>query len=366
MTDIMRVIRTSSYLMLLAVVLFTGNAAPCAAQDAPAPAVDIRTSDKELSIGNRYVSRTLVISGRNAITWAVSNRVGNETLPPAREEFAFTLMDGGRVSSMDFAYTGRVIEELDAGGRRLIVNYYNETLDVAAQVVFTLYPEDFVMTKTVRLRGTPRRPVHIDALVVEHFIGLPNASGGGLGQPVFVNENTFISLAHPAGHALLNEEELQLVHFPGWTLDGAWRESMAAVIGAAEKGFVRDRFFEYVDRFARPPKSMLVYNTWYDLRRGQITEQSALDVYDGIQSRLSDYGVRLDAIVLDDGWHDPDSLWLPDSKQFPEGIEPLGRALRGLLFLHRGAGIQRGAARAARANCQRRPREIFQARFQPF
>lgn len=324
--------RGAAYLFLFAFTLIIGVTKAYTAPDTHA--VEIYTSDTGLSIGNRFISRSIIINGRYASTWDVRNRLGNETLPPVREEFAFTLMDGGRVSSKDFAYAGRVIEELDAGGRRLIVNYFNESLDVAAQVVFTLYPDDYVMTKNVRLRGLPERPVRIDALVVEHFYRLPNTEGGGLGQPVFVNGNTFISMAHPAGHALLEAEDLQIMHFPGWTLDGKWRESMTSVMGAAEGDLVRERFFEYVARLAGPPKSRLVYNTWFDLRRGQITEKAALDVYDKIQSHLSNYGVQLDSVVLDDGWHDPDSLWLPDDDEFPKGIEPLGRALAG-----RGSGL---------------------------
>ena len=297
-------------------------------------AVEIETLDEEFIIKNRHIYRNFVVTEDRFFTWALANKMGNDILPPPREEFAVTLEDGTRVAAEEFQYVGRVLEELDRDGRRLIISLHSPKHNLDVQLKYWAYPEDFVLYKSVRIKTSDGRELPMDAMIVEHFLGLENAQGGGLGQPVFVNKSTFLGLEHPAGYALNQDGEVTLVHYPGWVLDGAWRESMTAVIGAAEKGYVRDQFFEYLQRVARPARSVLVYNSWYDIRREGMSEDAFLGVLDAFNGKLSPYGVGLDAVVLDDGWQDPDTFWHADRNHFPAGVAPLGKALE-----QRGSGM---------------------------
>jgi hypothetical protein len=55
-----------------------------------------------------------------------------------------------------------------------------------------------------------------------------------------------------------------------------------------------------------------------------MTEKGMLSLIDGFGKELiRDRGVKLDSIVLDDGWDDMHTLWLVNKANFPKGLKPL-------------------------------------------
>jgi hypothetical protein len=319
--------RTARLAALFALALIALASQPCAAQS---PGVTVTLSDSGPDIGNSFITRIFMIRSRWSGTWALTNKIANETLPPSVEEFAFTLTDGTRVSSNDFKYIGRIDEHLDGDGRRLILTFRHNKLGVDAQAAYTLFPNDFFMRKTISLRCDAGRSVHIDSLVVEHFSGIIQTMGGGLGQPVFMDEHMFAGLEHPAGRSVRQDTDVLLMHNPGWNLGPDWRQSFSAVIGAAPKGrgAVRQMFTLYLHTIRRPPNPVTVYNSWYDVRAAGMDADRFLSVYKTIDQNLGRFGAHLDAVVVDDGWQDLDTLWETSTESFPNGMAPLGEALR--------------------------------------
>ena len=86
------------------------------------------------------------------------------------------------------------------------------------------------------------------------------------------------------------------------------------------------RFLYYVERErARPYRPFLHYNSWYDIswKDRNLDEAQCLEAITLFGRELVEKrGVRLDALVFDDGWDDPQTLWRFGAG-FPRGFLPL-------------------------------------------
>lgn len=108
--------------------------------------------------------------------------------------------------------------------------------------------------------------------------------------------------------------------------------------------WLRRHFLGYLDtvRVSRQ-RQKLQYATWYDLRRKPCVDSSPLGLpfcsaaqplneakskerLRTVQSELASRGVRLEGVLLDDGWDSPDEPWQVDGANFPNGLAPLRAA----------------------------------------
>ncbi|MHC4611342.1 MAG: alpha-galactosidase, partial [Planctomycetota bacterium] len=72
----------------------------------------------------------------------------------------------------------------------------------------------------------------------------------------------------------------------------------------------------------------LHYNSWYDLRTNELTPETLVRTFEDFKrSVLDPFGLRMHAFVPDDGWQNPQSIWVPRSNLYPEGFGPLRGAL---------------------------------------
>jgi hypothetical protein len=103
------------------------------------------------------------------------------------------------------------------------------------------------------------------------------------------------------------------------------------VVGVTPAGQLRRGFLYYLERErAHPYRPFLHYNSWYDIS----WDPFALNVTNCLEairalgeSFIRPYGVVVDAIVFDDGWDDPKTLWHFHSG-FPKGFAPLAELCR--------------------------------------
>jgi hypothetical protein len=97
------------------------------------------------------------------------------------------------------------------------------------------------------------------------------------------------------------------------------------VIGVAPPGQLRRAFLYYLERErAHPYRPFLHYNSWYDIATGlySMTEANCLDAIRTTGENLvRQEGAVLDAMVFDDGWDDPKTLWHFHAG-FPRGFAP--------------------------------------------
>jgi hypothetical protein len=98
------------------------------------------------------------------------------------------------------------------------------------------------------------------------------------------------------------------------------------VLGVAPEGQMRRAFLYDLERErAHPYRPFLHYNSWYDIawRPFALNEANCLEAIRLLGERfIVPHGVVLDAIVFDDGWDDPRTLW-QFHRGFPDGFAPL-------------------------------------------
>jgi len=98
------------------------------------------------------------------------------------------------------------------------------------------------------------------------------------------------------------------------------------VIGVAPAGQMRRAFLYYLENErAHPYRPFLHYNAWYDIcwNGVPLDDQACLAAIRGFgENLIKAHGVVMDAMVIDDGWDDPKTLW-QFNKGFPNGFAPL-------------------------------------------
>lgn len=111
------------------------------------------------------------------------------------------------------------------------------------------------------------------------------------------------------------------------------------VLGVAPAGQLRRAFLYYLERErAHPYRPFLHYNSWYDIAWSPfaLNETNCLDAIHSFGTNfLQPYGVIMDAMVFDDGWDDPKTLWQFHGG-FPDGFTPLAQLCR---RYHTGLGV---------------------------
>lgn len=151
------------------------------------------------------------------------------------------------------------------------------------------------------------------------------------GSPL-VSGNFFFAYEHPNalqqidGNGARSILDLNVTIPPGQSL----AQSCAA--GVVPEGQLRRGFLYYTERErAHPYRPFLHYNAWYDICWGdmKITEEQCLKVIETFGRELiHQRNVQLDSFVWDDGWDDPQTLWRPMAKNFPQGFGRMLNAAR--------------------------------------
>ena len=103
------------------------------------------------------------------------------------------------------------------------------------------------------------------------------------------------------------------------------------VMGVAPAGQMRRAFLYYLERErAHPYRPFLHYNSWYDIawEPFNLNQTNCLEAIGLFGERfIQPHGVTMDAMVFDDGWDDPRSLW-GFHPGFPNGFQPLAALCR--------------------------------------
>jgi hypothetical protein len=107
--------------------------------------------------------------------------------------------------------------------------------------------------------------------------------------------------------------------------------TLSFVLGVVPEGQQRRGFLYYLERErAHVYRPFLNYNSWYDIAWDPfaLNETNCLEAIGLIGQRLiKAHGVVMDAMVFDDGWDDPQTLWL-FHRGFPRGFSPLASLCR--------------------------------------
>ncbi len=147
---------------------------------------------------------------------------------------------------------------------------------------------------------------------LDDFTTAAGLSGGGNGKPLFIGDEAFAAIEHPAGVNTIDGARLQLSHFPGRRLPpGGSYQTHAALVGVAAQGGARAQFVSWLQAASLRPKRFLSAYTPFGINNQwgacpTLDDQQTLDVLD-LLARLRKKGVAFDYFTLDTGWVDPAS-----------------------------------------------------------
>ncbi len=218
-----------------------------------------------------------------------------------------------------------------------------------AGAVFTLHSAsaDLTVALHVQLEGPTRRKwveftsaadgerLLLD-VVLDDFGFTGAATGGGAGQPVYLDAEAFAAIEHPSGENLAADGRVRLAHYPGRRLaPGARFRSHVALVSVAPAGGAQAHFVEYLESKARPRPGFIGIYTPFGINNQwgacpALDDEQTLDVL-GHLGELRRRGVRFDYFTLDTGWVDPASdLTRFKPTAFPRGPAEVIRRVRGL------------------------------------
>ncbi len=198
-----------------------------------------------------------------------------------------------------------------------------ERAGLSISVLYELDPDAFYLRKTLGISRLQPGQVVVNRIDVD-ILRVPEPKEvlefPGLGQPIYYRD-LFFGVEYPACTILHDGRgRLRVGYEYGLPVGLSAVSSHTAVIGVSPEGNVSRSFMSYVDTIRyRPPQPFILWNSWYDLR--EFDEKACLESLRLLREKLClPYGIKLDSIVLDDGWDDHRSLWRVASDRFPSGF----------------------------------------------
>lgn len=151
---------------------------------------------------------------------------------------------------------------------------------------------------------------------------------GGQGEPVFIDNEVFCAIAHPAGINEGTEAEIRLWHSPGTKIQpGKTLNTEASIFGVAPRNQLLDQFHSYITSISPRNKSkhISIY-TCYGINNQwgpcpALTDNETLNVQRKVKG-WQEKGVKFDYFTIDQGWPDNDG----DLTQFASACYPDGPA----------------------------------------
>ncbi len=326
-----------------------------AARTFAAGPVTVAQNGNSVSLSNDFLSRTIEIQNGVLHTTQLLNKLSGASYRVWGDEFRLNLIyervgyEFGSenpvvLTARSFRVAGHSVVDLPDGGKQLVFRLTPQAdqrpqLNIRLDVTYTLNPGDFFTRQELRLSTTAKGTYFISSIGVlrDHF-SVRKFSLGGFGQPLF-GDDLFMGLEYPTSINTVQDGDVSLRRYVGVDIPPEGYASEAAVVGvAANSAKLHWAFMDYVRRMRiAPVRPYLLYNTWFDLRRPDMTEQNLAErVRELNRDLLEKYPLHLNSFVLDDGWDDLDHLWHADPSEFPNGFGSLVQALKGI---HSGLGL---------------------------
>lgn len=319
---------------------------PFASGFAAGPVI-VEQSGATTRISNNYLERTLRVEDGVVGTTQFLNKLSGRAYSVCGDEFQITLTyervgyhfadeNPLKLTNKNFKVDGESVKDLADGGKRVTYRlsmqrrfWQGPKLEV--DLIYQLLPSEFYMRQWLKLKTVGAGTLFIDKLAVakDHW-SVQHVSLGGFGQPLFADD-LFMGLEYPASINTGRHSAISLKRYVGMDIPATGYTSDPAVIGVADNSAgLHQAFMQYVSRMrAAPVRPYLLYNTWYDLRRPDMTQQNTLERLHQLREfLLKPYDLHLNAFVLDEGWDDVNKLWAINPQEFPDGFGNLVAALK--------------------------------------
>ncbi len=311
-------------------------------------------------IGEPGFQRELTSDGK---VWRTTKFIsGKESISTQSDEFHIRMMDDREWTISDFVAVGDPTLTKEGEASVWTIRYQwplgREAKGVVPSKVNVRYvskPGERWIRKSLDMEFATEAT--IDRLEVERFSATGEATRGGRGEPVFLSGKWFFGLEYPAGHSRHTDGNtpkpdthhyemvgnysfvdldgrdredharaglIRLFHFPGFAVkEGAvWKiTSKSAVCGGGVS--VESQFADYLQTIQKPDRSFTHYNNWFDPAGKSLKGDNFVNIFRDFKTAIAPYGVKIDAMVPDDGWQNRQSVYEPTPRDFPGGFADL-------------------------------------------
>ncbi len=313
-----------------------------------------------MRLGGGDFARELTFDGK---VWRTTRFIaGTQSVATRSDEFHIRMMDDREWTASDFVADEKMTGTSDGETSSMTIRYRwpDAVPPGAPDAVMVRYWSrlgDGIVRKSVVLEFKGESTV--DRLEVERFSCEGTATRGGRGEPVFLGGRWFFGLEYPAGHSRHTDGNtplpdkhhfemvgnysfvdldgrdrdakarpglIRLFHFPGYAVKSGERwqiSSKTAVAGGGVDLPIERQFSSYLKRIQKPDRSFTHYNNWFDPAGESLKGDNFVNVYREFKSAISPYGVKIDAMVPDDGWQNRQSVYEPTPRDFPGGFQDL-------------------------------------------
>ena len=288
------------------------------------------STEPQQVLENAFLCRTFSTWEGVLRTVEIANkRSGVVIKPVTAPEFRLRLSQGTHKPETVFTLTAadfRVVKTVSSA-QSLVFTLENAEHALTAVVRYDLGSSDFYLRKQLVI--TSGKPVTLERIDVE-ALGLQDAyqlytvrditarAAGkwspGLGQPLYGSRSaTFWGVEFPAADNQVKDGQVLAGYLWGREIPtGQPYRTYSSVMGVGDDpAFVKDAFFEYIERErVRPLRLEVQFNSWFD-RGGGVTRDNFRESVEKIHRELVlARGCRpLSMYVIDDGWQDVTADW---------------------------------------------------------
>lgn len=301
-----------------------------------------------VALSNNVIVAEWTVQPRGISPVSVLDVQGQRSLMLTGEVFQIVLTDGSRYTASSLVSGGRIrlrklkpefkAAQLAARIAGKSVEVPLRSMDGRLRVLWrgTLLDSSHYLRQEIELKAAH------DTLDIQEIDWLDttlsgaSAAGRVNGSPI-VADNFFLGSEDPMAENPVRPDRSVLSRVrQNMELHRGERFTQSFVLGVAPTGQMRRAFLAYVERErAHPYRPFLHYNSWYDISwYNEASSESSMNETNSLaairafaEDFIQPYGVVLDALVFDDGWDDPKTLWQFNSR-FPQGFKPLARCGR--------------------------------------
>jgi hypothetical protein len=286
----------------------------------------------EFTVGNRLISRVFTAENGQPSTTAV--KALTETRVTS-EEFELVLKVDGRTALLNRHNCSPGRWSGAPSGLQADLSWSADEFALEIHEIYRADEHRPYIFKWLEITNRGSRSVLVERVAVDSLEVKEGSAPvrGGVGQPVFLNNELFGGIEHPAAENAIRGQDIVLAHHPyAELLPGTAWKSKRAVLGAATAGdgSIEDAFRRYlVEVTGRGPVCRPIYCDWaaHDelgtLLKPQLTEQLTSSLLDQLREMKSAYGIQFDYYLMDAFWYDPKGAYLTFKKpNWPRGYEP--------------------------------------------
>ncbi|MHB8969581.1 MAG: hypothetical protein ACYC3X_05815 [Pirellulaceae bacterium] len=327
---------TPNRCLLIGLAMFAGFSAPSAnfnvwAQESP------EVASANIAVRSPSLVFTIDPSSLTAVTW--QNQLTGTSLSFASGcELEVEIGDKPeQAQRVSWDLAGPITSSANAD--QAVLRFKAQDGSLEATCTYRVDSKRAVLRKFVELTNTGREPLRVLNIVLGRYPVTAKAEGGERGFPLYLDDQFFVSLAHPSGFARMENGEVVLRQYPGLQLaPGQKLSCMEVVYGVAKPGEIRASFVSYVrSRMRRVvrghDKPYAVLESFGGQPSGDFwtTEKYLLEHLAKVAQGQREGGPRFDFYAME-FWHDTaGDLTKFNPKNFPSGsFQEVGDAILGL------------------------------------